>query len=124
MRRTWLWLACGVLAAATVVVALWLAAGPKSPDEPPWFEDLTDQVGLDFVHEAVPLGEYFMPQIMGSGAAFLDFDNDGLLDIYLIQNGGPHSSATNRLYRQTADHRFVDVSKGSGLDVAGHGMGV
>jgi hypothetical protein len=62
--------------------------------------------------------------MVGSGVALFDFDNDGRLDLYLVQNGGPDSHATNRLYRQTADGHFADVSKGSGLDVAGHGMGV
>src|SRR5207244_4592712 len=65
-----------------------------------------------------------MPQIMGSGAALFDFDNDGRLDIYLLENGGPNSRSTNRLYHQEADGRFKDVSAGSGLDVAGYGMGV
>src|SRR5438128_6531744 len=61
---------------------------------------------------------------IGSGAALFDFDNDGRLDIYLLQNGGPNSKSTNRLFRQGADGRFVDVSKGSGLDISGYGMGV
>jgi hypothetical protein len=124
MRRIWWWLLGGGLAAA-LAVAGWLTRAPLPPDhDAPWFVDVTEDVGLDFVHDAGPVGSYFMPHIMGSGAAFLDFDNDGLLDIYLIQNGGPDSGAANRLYHQRADHRFVDVSKGSGLDVVGHGMGV
>src|SRR5262245_16560102 len=95
------------------------AAGPT------WFADVTQDVGLHFVHDAGPVsGErYFMPQIVGSGAAFLDFDNDGRLDIYLVQNGGPRG-AKNCLFRQGPDGRFTDVSAGSGLDVAGYGMGV
>jgi hypothetical protein len=99
------------------------ADAPRS-DDPVWFRDVTEEVGLDFRHEAGPVGKYFMPQIMGSGAALLDFDNDGLFDLYLIQNGGPDSPARNRLFRQRVDGRFEDVSAGSGLDVAGHGMGV
>jgi hypothetical protein len=101
---------------------------PTAPLEeaggPPWFVDITDEVGLHFIHDAGPVGDYFMPQIMGSGAAFFDFDNDGRLDIYLLQNGGPKSGSTNRLFRQGPDGKFTDVSKGSGLDIAGHGMGV
>jgi hypothetical protein len=125
MRQRWVLLAGGGLAVAAAVAGLWVAtARNEPPDAAPWFKDVTDEVGLDFVHDPGPVGEYFMPQIMGSGAAFLDFDNDGLLDIYLIQNGGPDSGSTNRLYRQTAEGRFIDVSKGSGLDVAGYGMGV
>src|SRR5437762_2762486 len=70
------------------------------------------------------MGRYFMPQIMGSGAAVFDFDDDGRLDIYLVHNAGPNSASTNRLFRQTESGKFVDVSAGSGLDVAGYGMGV
>jgi hypothetical protein len=95
-----------------------------SGSEPAWFEDITAESGIDFRHDAGPLGRYFMPQIMGSGAALLDFDNDGRFDLYLVQNGGPDSPSRNRLYRQREDGRFEDVSAGSGLDVAGHGMGV
>ncbi|HLJ94418.1 MAG TPA: CRTAC1 family protein, partial [Gemmataceae bacterium] len=94
------------------------------PGAPCWFEDVTAQVDLNFVHDAGPTGRYFMPQVIGSGAAFFDFDNDGRLDIYLVQNGGPDSRSKNRLFRQGTDGRFTDVSAGSGLDIAGYGMGV
>jgi hypothetical protein len=55
----------------------------RSVEEPslPWFADITAESGLNFVHDAGPTGTYFMPQIVGSGAAFLDYDNDGRLDI-------------------------------------------
>jgi hypothetical protein len=118
------------LVGLAVASGVWFFLGRDQPaiddasSGPEWFKDVTKDVGLDFVHEAGSIGAYFMPQIMGSGAAFLDFDNDGLLDIYLIQNGGPKSTATNRLFKQTADRKFVDVSNGSGLDIVGHGMGV
>jgi hypothetical protein len=83
---------------------------------------VTEQYGLDFVHDAGPTGTYFFPQIMGSGAAFFR-DGQGRLNLYLVQNGGP-TGKTNRLFRQGPDGRFADVSAGSGLDVAGYGMGV
>jgi hypothetical protein len=86
--------------------------------------DATEEFGLKFLHDAGTTGSYFMPQVMGSGAALFDFDNDGLLDVYLLQNAGPNSKSTNRLFRQGKDHRFHDVSAGSGLDVSGYGMGV
>jgi hypothetical protein len=95
----------------------------EPPPEPAWFEDVTERVGLRFRHEAGPTGRYFLPRVMGSGAAFLDFDNDGRLDVYLVQNGGPQGKK-NQLFRQRPDGTFEDVSAGSGLDVAGHGMGV
>jgi hypothetical protein len=100
------------------------AYAKQAASEAPWFVDITEQVGLNFVHDAGPLGKYFMPESIGSGAALFDFDNDGRLDIYLLQNGGPTSRSTNRLFRQGPDGRFTDVSTGSGLDVAGYGMGV
>jgi enediyne biosynthesis protein E4 len=94
------------------------------PANPPWFQDVTAQMGLNFVHETGRTGKYFLPQLFGSGAALFDLDNDGRLDMYLLQNGGPDSGVVNRLFRQGTDGRFIDVSKGSGLDIAGYNMGV
>src|SRR6266446_2783210 len=82
------------------------AGSREQPGGRPWFEDVTEACGLDFVHDAGPVGTYFMPQIMGSGAALFDFDGDGRLDIYLVQNRGPQSDATNRLFHQEKDGRF------------------
>lgn len=97
---------------------------PPSNDDPLWLRDDSAQVGIDFQQDAGPVGRFFMPQIMGSGAALLDFDNDGRFDLYFVQNGGPDCPARNRLFHQTEDHRFEDVSATSGLDIAGYGMGV
>ncbi len=99
---------------------------PASPAaaEPPWFEDVSWPLGLRFMHDCGPVTPaYFMPQIAGSGCAFLDYDGDGRLDIYLIHNGGP-AGRKNQLFHQESDGHFRDVSAGSGLDVAGYGMGV
>ncbi len=96
----------------------------SSPAGPILFQDVTSQVGLAFVQDAGPLGDYFMPQIVGSGAALFDYDNDGLLDIYLLNNAGPNSKSTNRLFHQEKDGGFRDASAGSGLDITGYGMGV
>jgi enediyne biosynthesis protein E4 len=89
-----------------------------------WFEDKTDELGVQFVHDAGKTGKYFMPEIVGSGVAAFDYDNDGLLDLYFLTNGGPDSPATNRLFHQGQDGKFTDVSKGSGLDIPGRNMGV
>ncbi len=94
------------------------------PAEPAWFRDITAETGIDFVHDAGPTGSYFLPQIVGSGAAVFDCDGDGLHDLYLLTNGGPDAASTNRLFKQLPGGRFKDVSKGSGLDFGGFNMGV
>jgi hypothetical protein len=122
---------CGLGAAALIVAFLVLNRPRTDPDPPssptgpdPWFKDVTESAGLTFTHDTGPTDSYFMPQIIGSGAALFDLDNDGRLDIYLLQNAGPGSKSTNRLFRQKDDGTFEDISKGSGLDISGHGMGV
>ena len=90
----------------------------------PWFEEITERSGLHFIHDPGPTGRYLVPEQMGSGAALFDYDQDGRLDIYLVQNAGTNSRSVNRLFHQEPDGRFRDVSAGSGLDVAGPGMGV
>jgi hypothetical protein len=125
------------VAGASIFVGLLLVlllGGCRQPDDnsdpstagPAWFEDITEKVGLKFQHESGPLpvnDHYYMPQMVGSGAALFDYDKDGRLDIYLIQNS-PDSGARNRLFHQESDGSFKDVSEGSGLDVCGAGMGV
>lgn len=92
--------------------------------EPPWFDDVTQRVGLVFTHSCG--GEeqgYFVPRVIGSGGAVLDANGDGRLDVYLIHNGGPRGPV-NRLFLQQSDGTFRDATTGSGLDVAGFGQGV
>jgi hypothetical protein len=55
----------------------------------PWFEDVSDRLGVGFVHDPGPVDHYFMPANIGSGVALIDYNNDGRLDIYLIQNAWP-----------------------------------
>ena len=115
-----------VVTLAAVGWYAWPAAQPDS-SAPPWFADWTERAGLRFVHDAGPLpgdGPYFLPQIIGSGAALFDFDGDGRLDLYLLTNGGPKSTSINRLYKNMPDGTFKDVTDGSGLGIAGHNMGV
>jgi hypothetical protein len=100
------------------------SAAPAATRGKPWFQEVTTQAKINFSHDPGPNGSYFMPQSMGSGAALFDFDQDGRLDIYLLQGAGPETDSRNRLYRQQSDGTFRDVSEGSGLDVAGYGAGV
>ena len=124
----------GIRAVLLVVVA---PAGCDAADEPagrtigyaappdagtPWFVERTIPAGLDFVHDNGATGTLQVPEIMGGGAALFDYDDDGDLDLYLIDG-----SRANRLFRNDGGPggpRFVDVTEGSGLGDGGYGMGV
>ncbi|BCM93320.1 hypothetical protein IAD21_05211 [Abditibacteriota bacterium] len=99
------------------------APTPKSSVSP-WFKDVTEQVNLEFQRVPDLDPPYFMPSAMGAGSALFDYDNDGRLDIYLLQDGENDAKATNGLFHQEPDGRFTDVTSGSGLGITGGGMGV
>ncbi|MBT8058711.1 MAG: CRTAC1 family protein [Gammaproteobacteria bacterium] len=106
------------------------AAGREAGIDPAWFTDVTEASGLDFIHQGAADEQLRMPAVMGGGAAFLDFDNDGDLDIYLTNSDQvlPESRTPgrglNRLYRRETDGRYTDVTDTSGLGDDGYGMGV
>jgi hypothetical protein len=90
------------------------------------FHEITEETRLDFIHHAGEAGRYYLPENMVSGGGFLDYDNDGRLDIYLLngalQNGS--ADARNRLFRQTEHGTFLDVTDAAGVGDTGHGMGL
>ena len=109
----------------------------------PWFTDDAEATGLDFVHFNGMTGQFYQPEIMGPGAALLDYDNDGDLDVFLVQGrllgtGTPVQPPTpgrelaDRLYRNdltvhadgTRTLRFTDVTAESGIVARGYGQGV
>jgi len=133
-------LCCASLLAAAVAGCDGNGGGPTGgrpgtgtgDSEPVLFEEATDRLSVDFVHDAGQTGRFFMPEMVPPGAALFDFDRDGDLDLYLVNSGSlddrgqPAADPTvaNRLYRQAADGRFEDVSITSGLADTGYGMGV
>ncbi|MCH8805187.1 MAG: CRTAC1 family protein [Planctomycetes bacterium] len=101
-----------------------------SPAASAYFTDITEQSGLRFSVERAAGGTYFMPDSMAAGCALFDYDNDGDLDVYIV-NGFQGADGridpvrgANRLYQQQADGRFVDVTDRAGLGDGGYGMGV
>jgi len=119
---------------AAVFGAVLVGCRPQPPANPPpqpsvpaaanWFEDVTDQIGLSFVHDAGPTNQFFMPQSMLGGCALLDADGDGRLDLLLLQGAGPGTGKGNELWLQTPDGKFRNASAGSGLDIDGYNVGV
>ncbi len=95
------------------------------------FTDITTEAGIDFVHVNGAYGARLLPETVGSGAAFFDYDNDGDSDLLLVNsnNWPDHPPAqtpepTLALYRNDGTGHFENVTKGSGLDVGLYGMGV
>ena len=93
-----------------------------------WFRDVAEERGLSFTHVSGASDAMYFPEIMGGGAAVFDLENDGDLDIYLVQSGriggGDPDQPGNRLFRNDAAGEFEDVTEGSGAGDGGYGMGV
>jgi hypothetical protein len=115
----------GGLAGATVLPCdLWAApAGPGFR-----LADVTTRAGIHFLHNSGAFGGKLLPETMGSGCAFLDYDSDGWQDILLINGtdwpGHKRQRTTLRLYRNNRDGSFSDVTRSAGLELEMYGMGV
>ena len=138
MRRSSVF--CAIHAAAVLLAC---AEADRSADAAvaalpttPVFVERAAEAGLDFVHRNGAVGDYNYPELLVGGAALLDFDDDGLLDVYLVQSGpvpGTPEAATsagpvanrpgNRLYRNLGDGAFGDVTDTAGVGDTGYGAG-
>lgn len=112
-------------------------SAPQPAPVPGKFVEVTDAVGVHFQHQAPHTSKKYLIETMGSGVALFDYDNDGRLDLFLV-NGAPFTDPTpkgtipqktgpecwNRLYHQKADGTFEDVTEKAGLQGVGYGMGV
>jgi hypothetical protein len=92
------------------------------------FRDVTQHSGLRFVHNNGAYGKKFLPETMGPGVAFIDYDNDGWPDIFLVNGmdwpGHAQKHSTPKLYHNNHDGTFTDVTHKAGLDLELLGMGV
>ena len=92
------------------------------------FTDVTTSAGLNFKHNNGAYGGKFLPETLGSGCAFLDYDADGWQDILLVNSldwpGHARQRSTLKLYHNNRNGTFTDVTRAAGLDVEMYGMGV
>ncbi len=97
----------------------------------PWFEEIAPSAsGITWVHDNAMSPERYLPETLPPGCAFLDFDNDGWMDIFLVNSGPcdffqPKKPLRNALYRNNRDGTFTDVSEKAGVAITkGFNMGV
>jgi enediyne biosynthesis protein E4 len=130
-RREFLANACGA-GLATWACPLGALAAPQGAHRStgPGFRlvDVTSQAGIHFQHNSGAYGGKLLPETLGSGCAFLDYDGDGWQDILLVNAmdwpGHKRQRSTLRLYRNNRNGTFADVTRAAGLDIEMYGMGV
>jgi enediyne biosynthesis protein E4 len=104
------------------------AATPQG-SAPAFEEILLKACGISWVHNSGPSPDMFLPETTGPGCAFLDYDNDGWMDIYLVNSGpcdfyAPKVPIRNALYRNNRDGTFTDVTEKAGVPGNAYGMGI
>ncbi|MGH9585758.1 MAG: CRTAC1 family protein [Acidobacteriaceae bacterium] len=97
------------------------------PSGPIRFTDITSQAGIHFIHNSGAFGQKYLPETMGSGVCFIDYDNDGWQDILFVNSmdwpGHKKHPSYPALYHNNHDGTFTDVTKQAGLDIEMYGMG-
>jgi len=101
---------------------------PPRPSGPIEFTDVTAQAGIHFKHNTGAFGKKYLPETLGTGCAFLDYDNDGWQDILLVNSMDWPEHKTGKsflaLYHNNQDGTFTDVTRQAGLAVEMYGIGV
>ena len=112
-----------------VIVLILVASSTSASAQTVHFQDITAQVGIHFTHNNGAFGKKWLPETMGPGCAFIDYDNDGYQDILIINgddfSGHPHAGATTlKLYHNDHNGKFTDVTRRAGLAIPIFGFGV
>jgi enediyne biosynthesis protein E4 len=113
----------GILLLITVVNATF----GRTAEAQTQFRDITRQAGINFIHNNGATGKKWLPETMGPGCAFIDYDNDGYPDILLVNGkdwGTPGKPSTLKLYHNNRNGTFTDVTAKAGLAISLYGMGV
>ena len=101
---------------------------PPRPSGPVEFTDVSAQAGIHFKHNSGAFGKKYLPETLGTGCAFLDYDNDGWQDILLVNSMDWPEHKTGKsflaLYHNNQDGTFTDVTRQAGLAVEMYGIGV
>jgi hypothetical protein len=104
------------------------AKAPAAPSSAVTVQDVTQSARIRFTHNHGAYGKKYLPETMGPGVAFIDYDNDGWPDICLVNGTDWPGHATNhstpKLYHNNHDGTFTDVTQRAGLGVEMFGMGV
>ena len=115
---------------SAAAASAWLSRYAGAFDSPqyPFSEVPAAKSGISFVHTAGSSPEKYLPESTGSGCAFFDYDNDGWMDIYLVNSGkcdffAPKAPLRNALYHNNRDGTFTDVTEKAGVLGGGYGMG-
>jgi hypothetical protein len=116
------------LLAAAVPFAVTAAPANSPASGPIHFADITQKAGIHFTHNNGAFGKKFLPETLGPGVAFIDYDNDGWQDIFIANGTGwpghPGHVSTPVLYHNNHDGTFTDVTQKAGLAIPMYGMGV
>jgi enediyne biosynthesis protein E4 len=124
-RRDFLWGVAGLASTSGLLLDAF-AAPPLAPGFR--LVDVTAGAGLQFRHNSGAYGGKLLPETLGAGCAFLDYDGDGWQDILLINGtdwpGHKRERSTLKLYRNNRNGTFSDVTRPAGLDIEMYGMGV
>lgn len=115
--------------AGAFLLPRWPAFGLSETAQFPFEQVLPEKSGISWTHSSGKSPQKYLPESSGAGCAFLDYDNDGWMDIYLVNSGkcdffAPNPPLRNALYKNNRDGTFTDVTDKAGVAAGGYGQGV